>query len=463
LSSHKRETCIVRRYDGWPDLLSLARSNPERYPCLLENSAQASSDLGRYDILFAFPGDTLISMPDGPTTFNGQPVGENNFIQQLNKICSENSVPDDDREFDLPFTGGWFLYLGYELAAEIEPVLAASLATPEMPRGVMTQIPAGIVCDKHSHECYLFANGIDAELMLEKIQADCLETSDFVQQIGGSSVCELREEGEAQFISGVDRIKQYISAGDVFQVNLSRSWKSDESCALSPCDAYARLRETNPAPFSCFARLNEHNHVLSSSPERLVEVRQGVVRTRPIAGTYPRAADQAEDQRLSAELLMHPKERAEHIMLVDLERNDLGRICRPGTVHVPELMVIESYEYVHHIVSEVSGELCKGVLPGDIISAVFPGGTITGCPKIHCMEIIAELEQSPRDAYTGSVGYLCNNGDMDLNILIRTITSQDGKYSLRAGAGIVADSDPAREIAETRAKAQGMCRVFADA
>lgn len=459
MSSHKREACIVRRHDGWPDLLALARSKPDRYPYLLENSAQAS-ELGRYDILFAFPGDNLISNPDGTSYINDQPVGKNNFIQQINQISSEVNDLANCKEYDLPFTGGWFLYLGYELAAEIEPVLAASLATPEMPRAMMTEIPAGIVCDKQTHDCYLFANGDAAELMLESIKADCLDLPDFVQPATGFSSCELREEGDAHFISGIERIKQYISAGDVFQVNLSRSWKSQGPCSLSPYDAYARLRETNPAPFSCFARLSGHNYILSSSPERLVDVRQGVVCTRPIAGTYPRAVDQAEDKRLSAELLMHPKERAEHIMLVDLERNDLGRICRPGTVHVPELMVVESYEHVHHIVSEVSGELCNGVLPGDIISAVFPGGTITGCPKIHCMEIIAELENSPRDAYTGSVGYLCNNGDMDLNILIRTITSLDGIYSLRAGAGIVADSEPAREIAETRAKAEGMCRVF---
>ena len=462
MSRQTREACVVRRHDGWPDLLSLARSNPDRYPCLLENSG-TSSQLGRYDILFAFPGDTLASRPDGSTTYNGQPVGKDNFIQYINKIRSKVNVRDGCRDFDLPFTGGWFLYLGYELAAEIEPVLAASLMTPEMPRAVMMRIPAGIVCDKQTHECYLFANGADAELMLESIQADCLETSDFVHQAGDFGICKLIEEDEARFITGIDRIKQYISAGDVFQVNLSRTWQTGEPCSLSPYDAYARLRETNPAPFSCVARLSNDIHVLSSSPERLVEVRQGVVRTRPIAGTYPRGEDHAEDRRLSAELLMHPKERAEHIMLVDLERNDLGRICRPGSVHVPELMVVESYEHVHHIVSEVSGELCQGVLPGDIISAVFPGGTITGCPKIHCMEIIAELEQNPRDAYTGSVGYLGNNGDMDLNILIRTITSRNGQYSLRAGAGIVADSDPTREIAETRSKAEGMCRVFADA
>ncbi|MGB5282666.1 MAG: chorismate-binding protein, partial [Arenicellales bacterium] len=163
---------------------------------------------------------------------------------------------------------------------------------------------------------------------------------------------------------------------------------------------------------------------------------------------------------LSAELLLHPKERAEHIMLVDLERNDLGRICQPGTIRVDDLMVLETYAHVHHIVSDVSGKLKAAVSPGDIIRAVFPGGTITGCPKVRCMEIIAELETEARDAYTGSVGYLCQNGDMDLNILIRTITHKDNHYTFRAGAGIVADSDPLRELHETRSKAMGMQKIF---
>jgi anthranilate synthase component 1 len=200
--------------------------------------------------------------------------------------------------------------------------------------------------------------------------------------------------------------------------------------------------------------------ILSSSPERLVSSRNGIVRTRPIAGTYPRSRDTEQDSRLSLELLMHPKERAEHIMLVDLERNDLGRICEPGSINVDDLMVIESYEHVHHIVSGISGKLQPGVLPGDIVRAIFPGGTITGCPKVRCMEIIAELELESRDAYTGSVGYLCHNGDMDLNILIRTITHRNGHYVFRAGAGIVADSDPERELAETRSKARGLYRIF---
>ena len=199
---------------------------------------------------------------------------------------------------------------------------------------------------------------------------------------------------------------------------------------------------------------------MSSSPERLVEIRNGIVSTRPIAGTRPRSDDRGLDDSLSAELFAHPKERAEHVMLIDLERNDLGRICVPGSVEVNEMMVLESYAHVHHIVSNVRGQLREDITPGDTIRAVFPGGTITGCPKVRCMQIIHELEHGPRGAYTGSFGYLNRDGSLDLNILIRTMVMQGNSVSLCAGSGIVADSEPQAELAETRAKAKGMIRAL---
>jgi anthranilate synthase component 1 len=189
-------------------------------------------------------------------------------------------------------------------------------------------------------------------------------------------------------------------------------------------------------------------------------VRNGIVETRPIAGTRPRSDSPAADAVYSDELLAHPKERAEHIMLIDLERNDLGRICVPGSIEVNELMVLESYAHVHHIVSNVRGRLREDILPGEVIRAVFPGGTITGCPKVRCMEIIAELEQTARGAYTGSMGYINRDGSMDLNILIRSMVSRGNRLQLRAGAGIVADSVASAELEETRAKARGLLRAL---
>jgi anthranilate synthase component 1 len=225
---------------------------------------------------------------------------------------------------------------------------------------------------------------------------------------------------------------------------------------LRPADVYAALRRANPAPFAGLLQFGEAA-IASSSPERLIEIRGDRVQTRPIAGTRPRGEDDAARIR---ELVAHPKERAEHVMLIDLERNDLGRVCAPGSVVVDELMAVESYAHVHHIVSNVSGRLRDGVTPGQAIRAVFPGGTITGCPKVRCMQIIAALEGVGRGAYTGSFGYLNRDGDLDLNILIRTLTTERDAVSFRAGAGIVVDSDAQHELDETRAKARGMLRAL---
>ena len=195
---------------------------------------------------------------------------------------------------------------------------------------------------------------------------------------------------------------------------------------------------------------------MCSSPERLVSVRGGIASTRPIAGTRARSPHSGADAAQAAALLANDKERAEHVMLIDLERNDLGRVCRGGSVQVDEYMTLESYPHVHHIVSNVRGRLRAEVSPVDVLRALFPGGTITGCPKVRCMQIIAELEGAGRGAYTGSLGYLNRDGSCDLNILIRTLSACNDRLELRAGAGIVADSEPWAELAETRAKARGL-------
>jgi len=460
---------LLRHLNNCPDLFDLVEHDPERYPFLLENSGE-TSELGCYDILFAFPGRRLSALPDGSLLHDGSNLGEKPFLELLDAIYRQRENQTDlARESGLPFCGGWFIYLGYELAAEIEPVLSSSLRRPELPGATMTEIPAGIVRSKQEGKDYVFACGDDAESMIEAIVQDIKN----IRNLTHSSVirhhenvtarCEIQEEESESYLESIEHIKKYIREGDVFQVNLSRRWQVNCNDEFTVYEAWRRLRAANPSPFAAWARIDGAITLLSSSPERLIEHRQGIVRTRPIAGTYPRSEDLQQDRELSAELLMHPKERAEHIMLLDLERNDLGRICQPGSIMVDEMMILESYAHVHHIVSSVSGKLNKGISPGDIIRAVFPGGTITGCPKVRCMEIIAELEQDARDAYTGSVGYLCHNGDMDFNILIRTIIHQNDSYSFRAGAGIVADSDPAKELNETRSKARGLNKIFEQA
>jgi anthranilate synthase component 1 len=275
----------------------------------------------------------------------------------------------------------------------------------------------------------------------------------------GAVAGDVEEEDPARFLRVVAAALEAIGRGDVYQANLSRGWRARLVPGASDVDLYRRLRAANPAPFAGIARLPGFS-VLSSSPERLLRIEDGVASTRPIAGTRPRGRDARSDAQLRADLHLNEKERAEHVMLVDLERNDLGRICRAGTVRVDEFMSIESYAHVHHIVSNVRGELAQGVAPGQAIAAVFPGGTITGCPKVRCMQLLAELEGEPRDAYTGSMGYLGLDGSLDLNILIRTLTVEAGAVEFRTGAGIVADSSPQAELEETRAKARGLLRAL---
>jgi aminodeoxychorismate synthase component I len=257
-----------------------------------------------------------------------------------------------------------------------------------------------------------------------------------------------------RFESMVRRCKEYIAAGDIYQANLSQRFSADVA-GRDALPLYKVLREINPSPFAAYAEFGDMT-VVSSSPERLIRLRGKTADTRPIAGTRRRGKNPGETRSLTAELLTNEKERAEHIMLLDLERNDLGRVCDYGSVHVDELMVVEDYSHVIHIVSNVSGELAAGRDGFDLVRAVFPGGTITGVPKVRCMEIIDELEPVARGAYTGSLGYIANTGDLDLNIIIRTVVIKNGTAHVQVGAGIVADSDPSREYFETLQKAEAL-------
>lgn len=265
-----------------------------------------------------------------------------------------------------------------------------------------------------------------------------------------------------EYRQAVEKVKEYIAAGDIFQANIARFWQMPFA-ADGLVDLYGRLRRVNPAPFSCLARIESEQgilHVLSASPERLFRIsRDGVVDTRPIAGTR-RRGEGDDDDALMAELLLSEKERAEHIMLVDLERNDLGRVCAAGTVEVDDCMAIERYATVQHIVSNVRGELAEGMDVVDTFRAMFPGGTITGCPKIRCMEIIHELEEGARGPYTGGLGFVAWDGSADMNILIRSFWHHEGQLHWAAGAGIVADSDPEHELKETEHKAEGLLRAL---
>ncbi len=266
------------------------------------------------------------------------------------------------------------------------------------------------------------------------------------------------EMSKKQYMNIVRRTKEYIAAGDIFQANLSQRISADIG-DKKPWEIYKVLRRINPSPFAAYADFGDYQ-IASSSPERLIRVKDGIIETRPIAGTRPRGGNFSEDELMRAELLLNEKERAEHIMLIDLERNDIGRVAEYGSVFADELMITEDYSHVIHIVSNVRGTMQRDKTCFDAIKATFPGGTITGVPKVRCMEIIDELEPVARGPYTGSLGYIGFSGTLDLNIIIRTFVIKNGFAYVQAGAGIVADSDPEREYYETLKKAEALIRTL---
>jgi anthranilate synthase component 1 len=445
----------VRSFSADFEPLGLIARLPETYPGLLESSAPLGPAAGgaRFDILPIASGEALRLSSDGRLS-GPHSAAAPGFLAALESWwTAERTAPSEAR---LPFSGGWLVYLGYEVAAEIEPRLTLP-RSPDATVALAIRAAAAWIRDRQSGEAWVVAEP-GHEALLDGFEHD-------VRSVGGGRTpdpmqsFDIEEEDPARFEAAVARALEFIAAGDIYQANLSRRWHGRVRGTLEAAALYRRLRAANPSPFAALLRDGDFA-VISSSPERLVSVQGDRIATRPIAGTRPRGASPERDAALIESLLGNEKERAEHVMLIDLERNDLGRVCAAGSVQVDEFMAVESYAHVHHIVSNVSGRKLKDVSPIQILRAVFPGGTITGCPKVRCMQIIAELEAVGRGAYTGTLGYLNRDGSCDFNILIRTITAQGSMLSFRAGAGIVADSSPAHELAETRAKAEGLLRAL---
>ncbi|MCC7461463.1 MAG: aminodeoxychorismate synthase component I [Gammaproteobacteria bacterium] len=439
---------------------ALAYRYPERYPVLLDSAAVSGQ--GSWSMLLAASDEALYAEGDGGLRGRGMRPEGGGFFEALEHWWRHLALPADPRTALLPFSGGWALFLGYELAGEVEPSLQLP-ADGAMLRACALRTPAAVLHDHRSGRSYLVSER-GGEWLCERLLAD-LAAPPPLPAAAGLAVelgLQLREEDPARFRDGVRRAQAHIQAGDIYQANLSRQWRLPAGAGADLPALYEHLRQCNPAPFAAWARFGGVD-VLSSSPERLVRVCGGRVETRPIAGTRPRSRSSGGDALETEAMLANAKERAEHVMLIDLERNDLGRVCRAGSVRVGEFMIAESYEHVHHIVSNVEGVLLPDVTPVQVIRAVFPGGTITGCPKVRCMQIIGDIEGQPRGAYTGSLGYLNRDGSLDLNILIRSFERRAGVLGFRAGAGIVADSDCERELAETRAKARGLLAALGSA
>ncbi|MBN4082214.1 chorismate-binding protein [Mariprofundus ferrooxydans] len=345
------------------------------------------------------------------------------------------------------------IYVSYEVCGVLEN-LPAPKTTP--PNGLLwLHEPEWSICfDSASNTVYLASRISEQQLDDIECLLDHTNCSDVSDKFVPSDIYETSHD----YCEAVERVKSYIRAGDIFQANIARFWHmpfaKDQLVKL-----YQHLRHVNPAPFSCFLCADELT-IVSASPERLFSLSSdGIAETRPIAGTR-RRSEGDEDVLLRDELLLSDKECAEHIMLVDLERNDLGHVCVPGSVEVNEHMTIEQYATVQHIVSNVRGRLAEGHDVVDLFQAMFPGGTITGCPKVRCMEIIHELEHQARGPYTGSIGYIGWDGSADMNILIRTFWHDGDELHWAAGAGIVADSEPEKERVETEHKAEGLLRAL---
>jgi len=446
-------------------LSAFNRHNAQRYPFLLSSSAKKQNNT-QYDILIAFPQyDLTLNADKSLSCSNTEIKLQEGFFDTLESLLENNATHEGEKSEsnDLPFTGGWFVYLSYEMAEEVELHLNMPILPSNQPLAVASRCPVAIVVDKENKQCIAVAETAYAHL-LDEIESDLLQITQQEQKSTTDSypkieLTSLTESDPAPYLLQVEKIKQYIVDGDIFQANLSRQWSAELKHGDDDATLFDTLSQYNPSSFAAMACFDGMT-IISSSPERLVSLNGDIVETRPIAGTRRRDDDQRNDKALAEELLAHPKEQAEHIMLIDLERNDLGRVCIPGSIDVNELMVLESWEHVHHIVSNVRGKLANDKSAIDVLRAVFPGGTITGCPKVRCIEILVEMEQQARGAYTGSLGYINNNGDMDFNILIRTVVRENNALTFRAGGGIVSDSIAEKELEETRAKAKGLLRMF---
>ena len=439
----------------------LAALSPFRF---LFESVTGGEQVSRFSFLGAAPREVVRIWPDGlEIESNGATVRiEKAPLDRLKEHVSAIEAAAGG----LPFSGGWVGFFGFDLIRLLERLPNRPADPFGLPVALLGRFDHVVVFDHARQRVIAIANEIDGVVSREEALADLDRLSTLLTSAIHGSGVEVGEIGVGEapaaepsldagsFRAAVRRAKELIAAGDIFQVVLARRFRV-EAEGIEPVALYRALRAVNPSPYMVLLETPDVA-LVGASPEMLVRKTGRRAATRPIAGTRPRGADEAEDRRLASELLADQKERAEHLMLVDLGRNDLGRVARSGSVEVPAFMEIERYSHVMHIVTDVEAELDDGVGPLDALLACFPAGTVSGAPKIRAMEIIDELELEARGPYAGAVGYLSYSGDLDTCITIRTLIVRDGEVSVTAGAGIVADSDPAAEEEETRHKAAAL-------
>jgi len=477
---------------GAPELFHVIKDRPCSF---FLDSGMDPQRLGRYSFMGSDPFLVVSSRGSEVALTRGQ----ESEVRQGNPfdiVCGLLEAYALDRgPAPVPFVGGAVGYFGYDLCHFVERVPSTAADDLEVPECYFAFYDSVIAFDHREGKAYLVTTGLpeleegrrleSARLRLAELKARYFACSASGASGGsreqgtrtGEPSCRAdvavsaalhdHEEGKEvllrssftreEYVRAVDRVREYIAAGDVFQVNLSQRFDAD--LHFSAYELYRRLRAVNPAPFASYLDFPGVT-VVSASPERFIKRQGDFVETRPIKGTRPRGGDAAEDERMARELTSSAKDRAENVMIVDLERNDLGRICRYGTVQVTELAILETFPTVHHLTSTVVGRLDSGSSNADLLKAMFPGGSITGAPKVRAMEIIDELEKTRRGIFAGSIGYLGFNGDLDVNIVIRSFFVKGGKAYFQVGGGIIYDSDSEAEYVETLDKARGLVRAL---
>jgi len=451
---------VVRLEDFPPPIMgAFGAFEKDRNPFILESSLYHPR-FGRFSILGSEPFLILKSFGNKvEITFKGKKFAlRDNPFSVLENLLKKMEFKSTRREG--PFIGGAVGYLGYELGHFIEKLPASAPPDLPFPDMYMAFYDRGVTFDGTLKKTFISAVAFkgDVESLDEKIRkmseklygAPLWREMPFTDTSFGTLQSNFSRQ---EYLEAVRRTIEYIAAGDIFQANISQRFKTETD--ISDFELFRRLRTINPAPFSAFLKLDEGS-VISSSPERFLKVTDGVVETRPIKGTRPRGKTPEEDRRLARELLSSEKDNAELAMIVDLERNDLGRVCSYGSVRVPVKRTLEEFPTVFHLVGTVTGKLHRGKTAVDLIKATFPGGSITGAPKIRSMEIINELEPTRRSVYTGALGYIGFDGGLDLNIVIRTFLKKDRMVTFQVGGGIVADSEPEAEYQETLDKAKAL-------
>ena len=415
------------------------------------------NQLGRYSIIGAYPYLRLVK-DDSGFYINGQKTTESTFEEYLKKYLLEHK---DENKSSLPMVSGAIGYFSYEYGRKLMQVASCKENLVSIPDAMLIFYDFYVIEDRHEKKTYLVANGIteDAEKLLSCVERRISEPTEETAGICTDSYnIEVTPNFEKEeYKQAVDDVIRYIIEGDIYITNMTQQLKvkSDKK----PLDVFYDLRENNPSPFGGYMDYGDFQ-IVCASPERFLKMKQGHVNTRPIKGTRKRGETSEEDLFMRTELENSEKDKSELLMIVDLERNDLNRVCRPGSVKVTELFTVEEYATVFHLVSDIEGELEEGKTVMDLLEAAFPGGSITGAPKYRAMEIIDELENNQRNLYTGSIGYLTLDGDCDFNIVIRTALHKDGMYYLGVGGGITAESDLEFEYEETLQKAKAVLEAM---